>query len=80
MVLQGGGAELHVADGTPILVRRHAGSAFGALEGHLLGRREPDAAGTLLGGLGDESAAGRALIQKEGDLPVVAGRLPGGIG
>jgi hypothetical protein len=46
----------------------------------LLGRREPDAAGALLGGLGDESAAGRALIQKEGDLPVVAGRLPGGIG
>jgi hypothetical protein len=50
------------------------------LEGHLLGRREPDAAGALLGGLGDEPAAGRALIQKEGDLPVVAGRLPGGIG
>jgi hypothetical protein len=46
----------------------------------LLGGCEPDAAGAILGGLGHESAAGRALIQKEGDLPVVAEGLPGGIG
>ena len=80
MVLQGGGAELHAADGTPIPVRRYARSTFGALEGHLLGRREADTTGAIIGGLGDESAAGRTLIQKEGDLPVVAGKLPGGIG
>lgn len=80
MVPQGRGPELHMADGTPILVRRYPRSAFGALEGHLLGRREPDATGAVLGGLRHESTARRALVQKEGDLPVVAGRLPGGIG
>jgi hypothetical protein len=80
MVLQGGGAELHATDGTSVPVRRHARSALGALEGRLLGRGEADATRAILGGLGDESAAGRTLIQKEGDLPVVAGKLPGGIG
>jgi hypothetical protein len=80
MVLQGAGAELHATDGTSVPVRRHARSALGALEGRLLGRREADTTRAIFAGLGDESAAGRTLIQKEGDLPVVAGRLPGGIG
>jgi hypothetical protein len=80
MVLQGGGAELHATDGTSVPVRRYARSALGTLQGHLLGRREPDTTRAIIGALGDEPAAGRTLIQKEGDLPVVAGSLPGGIG
>ena len=80
MVLQRGRAELHTAHRASVPVRRHTRTAFWALEGPLLGGCEPDAAGAILGGLGHKSAAGRTLIQKEGDILVVAGKLPGGIG
>ena len=79
MVLQGGRAELHTAHRASVPVGRHTRTAFWALEGPLLGGCEPDAAGAILGGLGHESAAGRALVHKEGDLRVVVEGLPGGI-